>query len=294
MNRKWIGVVVAIVLAAVGTWVLVSYVQGADNRALEGEETVAVLVISTPVSAGTAAEDIGNDVRVEQIPVKVQAQGSLASVEDLQSLEGLVASVDLVPGEQVIEARFITPQTLVELDDFVVPDGLLEVTLSLNPERALGGNLRPGDRVAVFASFAPFNLEATDLGGESDANAEANSADTEAPDDAEGATAPGLATRTPNTTNILLHNVLVTNVQVEELPQENTSEDAETSSLELSPSGRLLITLAMEPVNAERFIFTAEFGTTWLADESETVDDAQTPIQDRSTVYQDPEGTEAP
>jgi pilus assembly protein CpaB len=284
MSKKWIGVVVAVALAAIGTFVLVRYVQGAENRALEGEETVSVLVVGTVVPSGTRAEDMSGSVSVELVPVKVQAAGSLGSVDDLADFDGLVTSAELVPGEQVIAARFITPQTLEEQDDIVVPDGLLEVTLSLSPERAVGGVLRPGDEVAVFASFEPFTIDLVDSG-----TGQGGDADAEA--DAAASTESQVAiTKTPNTTSIILHRVLVTMVQVEELPQESSSDDSTPSnaSLELSPTGNLLVTLAMDPANAERFVFTSEFGTVWLADESETVSDSPTDIQDRGTVYDNP------
>lgn len=278
MNRKWIGVIIAVVLAAVGTWVIVRYVQGADDRALEGEEAVQVLVVDTQIVAGTPGDAIAGEVRVELVPVKVQAPGSLGSLEDLDSLEGLVASVDLLPGEQVISARFITPEVLEEQDAIVVPDGLLEVTLSLTPERAIGGVIRPGDHIAIFASFTSSTIDTVEPGDEPPATTEPG---------AEGLP-PEEPTKTPNTTHIILHKVLVTNVQVEELPVENTSEVTGTATLELSPTGNLLVTLALLPENAERFVFTAEFGTVWLAEESATVDETETSIQDRSTVYLDP------
>jgi pilus assembly protein CpaB len=294
MNRKWIGVVVAIVLALAGTWVIVRYVQGADDRALEGEETVSVLVVATPIPAGTPSEDVAGSVETELVPVKVQADGSLGSVEDLADLDGLVTAVDLVPGEQVIETRFITPQTLEELDDIVVPDGLLEVTLSLTPERAVGGVLRPGDEVAVFASFEPFTLDATEPGEEQDpaTAGETSTAGTEFGEGVDVSTSGSAASasaKTPSTTHIILHKVLVTKVHVEALKQDETSDDSDDASLEVLPSSIFLVTLAMEPEDAERFVFTAEFGTVWLADEAETVDESETSIQDRSTVYGVPE-----
>jgi len=284
MSKKTIGVIVAVALAAIGTFIIVRYVQGADSRALEGEETVSVLVVSSPIPSGTAAEDMSKDVTVELVPVKVQAPGSLGSVDDLNNLEDLVTSIDLLPGEQVIEARFVTPQVLDELDDIVVPDGLLEVTLSLSPERAVGGVLRPGDEVAVFASFESFTVDILDPTVEQGATPEADPGA-----EPDTGTLPE-TTKTPNTTSIILHNVLVTMVQVEELPQDTSSDDTDPSdaNLELSPTGNLLVTLAMDPTNAERFVFTAEFGTVWLADESETVDDSPTPIQDRAAVYEEP------
>jgi pilus assembly protein CpaB len=95
--------------------------------------------------------------------------------------------------------------------------------------------------------------------------------------------------KTPSTTHIILHKVLVTKVHVESLKQDETSDDSDDVSLEVLPSSIFLVTLAMEPEDAERFVFTAEFGTVWLADESETVDEDETTIQDRSTVYSVPE-----
>jgi pilus assembly protein CpaB len=276
MSRKWIGVVVAVMLAAVGTWILVRYVQGAENRALEGEQTVAVLVVDEPIPAGSAATDIGGKVRVELIPAKVQAPGSLGSLDDLADLGDLVAAVDLIPGEQVIAARFIATQTLEEQDDIAVPDGMLELTVSLVPERVVGGVLRPGSHVAVFSSFESSTTESVEFGSGSDQTVEG----------AAVVEVTGQSAESPSSTSILLHKVLVTNVQVQELPPEQTSDDTSASTLNVSPTGSLLVTLAMEPRDAERFVFSAEFGTVWLAEESDTVDEAASTVQDRSTVYE--------
>ena len=40
MSRRMLGVVIALVLGAIGTFVLVSYVQGAEDRAVAGEGSV--------------------------------------------------------------------------------------------------------------------------------------------------------------------------------------------------------------------------------------------------------------
>ena len=58
MNRRLIGLVLAILLAAGGTFVLVSYVRGAEDRALAGEQSVEVLVVDRPIAKGTAAASI--------------------------------------------------------------------------------------------------------------------------------------------------------------------------------------------------------------------------------------------
>jgi pilus assembly protein CpaB len=277
--------VAAILLAAVGTFVLVAYVRGAEQRALEGEQTVEVLVVSEPIERGTPVSDIADRVTSELVPAKVQTAGTVA---DLSTLEGTVAAVDLLPGDQIVASRFITPASFQAVRPVEVPEGLLEVTISLNPERAFGGQVAPGDTVAIVASFDPFQidgLEPTYLEpGEEGVVATEVVAEGEQ-----------VVTRnTPNTTHILLHKVLVTNVQVEQLPvrPEGTENEGGTPTYtpDLAPTGNLLISLAMAGPDIERLVFTAEFGYIWLAREPANAPDGNTFIQTRGTVYLPTEG----
>ena len=285
MNKRWIGVVVSIALAVIGTYLLVNYVQGADERALEGEETVEVLVVTEPVARGTAAEEIEDSVETVLVPAKLQTPGS---VGDLSALAGTYASINLVPGEQILSTRFVSAQDLVALNEFPLPDGLLEVTLSLSPERALGGTLRPGDSVAVIASFNPFSLtdeEATGVVTEATVNEDGTIVETVVEPET-----TSVEISTPTSTHLIIHQALVTNIQVERLPTQLDEQTAEQSGVALAPTGNLLISLAMDPNDVERTVFTSEFGLVWLARESETTADDATVIQTRATVYLDPDG----
>ena len=281
MNRRVLGAVAAILLAAVGTFVLVAYVQGAEQRALEGEQTVTVLVVSEPIEKGTPASEIADRVTSELIPAKVQTAGT---VEDLAELEGTVAAVDLLPGDQIVASRFITPSAFQAARPVEIPEGLLEVTVSLNPERAFGGQVSPGDTVAVVASFDPFQLDGLEpsfLEPGQD-GAALTEVDTE--------TSSEQVRNSPNTSHILLHKVLVTNVQVEQLPvapesEEGTEGETPTYTPDLAPTGNLLISLAVTAPDIERLVFTAEFGYIWLALEPATVPDVLTYIQTRGSVY---------
>lgn len=281
MNRKILGAVAAILLATVGTFVLVAYVRGAEERALEGEQTVTVLVVSEPIEKGTPVSEIAELVTSELVPAKVQTAGT---IEDLAELEGTVAAVDLLPGDQIVASRFITPSAFQAARPVSVPEGMLEVTVSLNPERAFGGQVTPGDTVAVVASFDPFQLDGLEPSflepGEN--GAELTEVDTEAPEDQE-------ARSSPNTSHILLHKVLVTNVQVEQLPVAPEGEEAEegtpTYTPDLAPTGNLLISLAVTAPDVERLVFTAEFGYIWLARQPVDAPQGDTFIQTRGSVY---------
>jgi pilus assembly protein CpaB len=149
MRRRIIAAVAALVLLVAGATVLVAYVSGADARALAGVRTVEVLVADAVIPEGTPAGDLPALVRTEQIPARAAVEGR---VEDLSALAGRVAAVDLQPGEQLLAARFERPDQRQTPGTVPVPAGLQEVSILLEPQRAVGGRLAAGDEVGVIVS----------------------------------------------------------------------------------------------------------------------------------------------
>lgn len=273
MNRKLIGIGSAIVLAVVGTVGLVGYVSNAEDRALEGEELVEVYVVVRTIPAGTDGDEVEAFVAVEQIPVKVQALGAVSS---LASLGGRVASIDLLPGEQLVAGRFVNRSDLTDRAVGVqVPDDLVEVTIQLDPAQAIGGLIDPGQHVAVFASFEPFELvpAVVEVDGEEIALPEA--------------IASSVQGKTPNTTDIILRKILVTAVQ--RVTIRSAGGEGDTSRFDTAPEDALLVTLAVDPHDAERLVFTAEFGLLWLAIDRESVPEVSDPAQSRESIYESAE-----
>lgn len=254
MNRKFVGIVAAVLLASVGTFTLLAWVKSAEDRALAGERVVNVLVVQEDISEGTRAEDLETRIAVERVSAKVKAAGS---VDDVADLEGKVAAVDLVAGEQVLATRFVEPAVLARQTSVEVPDGLQEVTVKLEPQRAVGGNVRPGDTVGLVASFEPF--EAVD----------------------------GSGTKTPNETHMVMHKILVTRVQAAPTTATPSSdaEEEEGDRLDPVPGGDLLVTFAVDAPSVERIVFAQEFGFVWLTAEPDTATEDGTKIWDRNTIY---------
>ena len=242
MKSRIIGTALAVVLAAIGTFVLISYVRGAENRALAGERTVAVLVLEESISRGAEPAELEGKVRSTQVPAKVQAEGAVASLDEL---DGKVAAVDLVAGEQVVASRFIAPETLAQTGDIKVPEGLQRVTVTLEPERAVGGHLTAGNLVGVVVT-----------------------------EDRAGERADGLAT------GMILQKVLVTAVQAT-APVETAGTDALTPA---APTANTLVTLAVDSAQAEKIIHGAEAGTLWLTAQDEATVESGTAIQTRETI----------
>ncbi len=270
MSRRLVGALLALLLATVGTVILVAYVRAAEQRALAGQELVEVYLVTDTIPAGTPAEEIGDRVAIERVPAMVRPVGA---VDDLASLGGLVAAVDLPPGEQLLRTRFVERAQFGGREAGIdVPDDMVEVTVAFDPERAVGGLLEPGQTVAVFASFDPFQLTASVV--------EVDGEQVPLP----GAVAAEVGGTTPNSTDLLLRKVLVTAVQQ---PPDTPGGPGDPERLTVAPDDEVYVTLAVRPFDAERLVFTAEFGRLWLAVERDTVPESEDPIQTRGSVLLD-------
>jgi pilus assembly protein CpaB len=242
--RRLLAAFAALLLLVVGTAVLVAYVHGADNRALAGVRSVDVLVADELIPVGTPADELDGLVRTETVPAKSAVAGR---VTDLDALTGRVATVDLLPGEQLLVARFAQPDDLQSAGTVAVPAGLQEVSVLLEPQRAVGGRLAAGDTVGVVVSLT---FE-------------------------DGTSA----------THAVLHDVLVTQVQGAPAPAESTDEPETASSGTPAPSGSLMITFAVTAAQAEAVVFGVEHGTLWLSLEPEGAQTDGTDIVTEGNIY---------
>jgi len=144
-RQKIIGIVVSVLLAAVGTGLLIAYVHGAADDSGPSEKTTGVLVVSETIPKGTKAEDLGAKVKLQQVPTQVVTKDALATTG---TIAGKVANVDLLPGEQLVATRFAAPADVAGL-----ALGMMQVTVSMDAVHAIGGQVRKGDSVAVTLSF---------------------------------------------------------------------------------------------------------------------------------------------
>lgn len=260
MNKKRVSLIAAILLVALGTFALVKYVSTAEDRALAGEELVDVLVLDASVPAGTSANELQEFLRVEAVPTKVKASGALAS---LSEAEGLVVSTDLVEGEQLTAGRLVEATEYNAAQARVgrgggtveVPEGLLEVTIPLDPVRTVGGNVRPGDLVGLIGSFTDYPAAGQE----------------------------GAGGGAQEVSGFLLHKLLVTNVQGSPVPEANRAASADER--DPTPTGQLLVTLAVQAGQAERIVFASSYGDIWLAIEPANADEGGTDIRTTDRIF---------
>jgi len=249
MNRRRVaGVTLAVLLAAGGTFGLVSYVQSAKNEAVSQEAQVDVLLVSKLIPKGSDAATIKAATRVGTVQARSKQPGALDSKEAIGTQ---VAVTDLQPGDQLLAARLATPESLSP----EVPADKVQISATLEPERAVGGALKVGDTVGVYLSFDPFDRNEAGEATSSDPTATSTS------------TAP---TRTPNMTQLEFQHVLVTNVQIADEQTKTVDGEEQTA---LSTSTHYIVTLALTPEQSERFVFASEFGHVWLSQEPASVSD---------------------
>jgi pilus assembly protein CpaB len=157
MPRRLLAATAAVLLAAVGAFVLIGYVNGADARARADEDLVPVLVVDTGVTAGTPTGDVAGSVSVEQVPRRLVVEGALT---DLSEMEGMVTNAALLPGEQLLGGRFTDPAALADPGTVAAPEGKVEVSVTVDAQRAVGGAVQAGDKVGVQLT----NQESADSG----------------------------------------------------------------------------------------------------------------------------------
>lgn len=257
-KRKAVAALGALALAIVSTLALVRYVQGAEDRAVAGEELVDVLVATADIKAGTAAAELGTRVASVSVLAKVRPENAVSA---FTQIEGLVASVDLVKGEQLLTSRFINPGAFqgVRSASVLVPKGANEVTFKLAAERALGGQLRPGDTVTVLASFESFENETAAPEGQIKA-----------------------LSKSPNTAHVLLNRVTVVRIQ---FPEDASTSSKEKNGVGVAPTQDLYVTLAVDQPSLERAVFAAEFGKVWLSYEPPEANSSANKTVTRGNVY---------
>lgn len=238
MKRRMVAALTAVLLAAVGGILLLGYVGAADERAMADLEPVAVLVAIKPVPEGTSADDLTASVEVRRLPGVAVAPGAAGRLADLR---GLVTTSAFEPGEQLLTSRFADPAALRAAEGVVVPKGLQRVSVQLEPERALNGDLAPGATVGVF-----------------------------------------LSTKQADTTELALHQVLVTAVQGGAVA---TGAEGGATPAAAAPTDGVTVTLALDAESASRVVFAAEHGSVWLSAEPADAPTDRTPVMTKKSLY---------
>jgi pilus assembly protein CpaB len=238
VNRRLIGLIIAVVLAGVATFLLVQWVTTADERARVDEELVEVFVAQGDLSPGTSASDAIAQglIDTDAIPARAVPQGAIG---DLEQISGLIVATPVYAGEVLVAQRF--GRTVAQPDGLLeVPEGLEGVTVEAGIVDGLAGFVEPGATVSVVATLT--------VPGDEPA------VDPEDPDAEAEAVPAGIRTQylVQHATVLAVGQRVVT-----------TEEGQETTGIRRS-NERYIFTLGMVPEDIEQLVFAHQQGQLWF------------------------------
>jgi pilus assembly protein CpaB len=241
MTRRILAILLATVLAALGTAAVLFYVKRADDRAVADTVAVEVLVAKQHVAAGTTGEALRTRGLVELLRLPA---GSVPRDEALTEipaeLDQLVITSDLQPRQLVLRGMF-GPSTRSS-GGLAIPEGKMAVSFEATLAEQVAGFVRPGAQVAVFVSYR----EMKDGG-------RATVEDTSAEDAIKG-------------TAVLLPRVDVIAIGTREGGETTTAPlDGKQAGASGSQRETVLVTVAVNQLDAAKLIHAAAGNSIWLA-----------------------------
>ena len=146
MGRRTALLIVAVLIAALGSTMVFLYVRGADNRAKEAQAPVQVLKAIAQINPGETldAAQAAGKLALGEVP---RAQVLPGAVNSIETLGTQVALSPVYPNEQIITAKFGSPG---DQDTLTLPNGKIAISVTLSDTGRVAGFVVPGDDVAIF------------------------------------------------------------------------------------------------------------------------------------------------
>ena len=146
MGRRTVLLIVAVLIAALGSAMVFLYVRGADNRAKEAQAPVQVLKAVTQINPGETldAAQAAGKIALGEVPREQVLPGAVNTIETLGTQ---VALGPVYPNEQIITAKF---GSAGDQDTLTLPDGKIAISVTLSDTGRVAGFVVPGDDVAIF------------------------------------------------------------------------------------------------------------------------------------------------
>lgn len=231
-----VAVVAALALAAIATFGITTYVRGVEDRAFQDAELVEVFVATQDIPAGISAQAASEAgvIDRENRPRRAVPNGALSSLEQI---DGLVALESILEGEVLVIGRWgDTVAAQAQLD---IPEGFEAIAVQVGIPPGVAGFIRNGDRISLIAHVTGASVS-------EDADVQVEAAD---------------ETRS---------QYLLQDIEVLSVGQRVTTEEGTDGTQE--QTGNVLLTVALQPEDAERLVFAineAELYFTLLPEDAE-------------------------
>ncbi|MEA2016601.1 MAG: Flp pilus assembly protein CpaB [Actinomycetota bacterium] len=260
MKLRIILLFLALIIGAAAVFGVIVYINGMRASMEEEIEKVEVLVAAINIPKEMPVEVLaeGNMVEIKGVPRKYIAEGALTS---LDGYEGYVAANNINEGEQITTTKFAKLEEMGLV--FVIPDGMVAVSIPIDEVIGVSNLINVGDRVNVIATFFPGQTASDDEEQVEGTGIEGEELTEEIYESGESS-----IEIEKELTKTLLWNVEVLYVGTREVtssPDGNgelfgVQTRTESASKEIST-----VTLAVTPEDSERMVFSEEMGSVWLA-----------------------------
>ncbi len=150
MDRRKLLLVVAAIIAALGTGLVYLYVQGADDRARDrvvGVEVVTAAATITPGESIEQAQAAGKLTRTK-VPQDQVIEGAMS---DTSQVSEMSANTTIYAGEQIIGSKFSNGPVAAQ-SSLAIPDGMVAMSVQLDDPARVAGFVNPGSEIALFTN----------------------------------------------------------------------------------------------------------------------------------------------
>jgi pilus assembly protein CpaB len=149
MDRRKVLLLVAAVIAALGTLLVFLYVNAADNRADRRYDAVTVLKAVKQIEPGETAEAAQAAGKIET--ASVSRQDVLAgAINGLDPIAGKMSMSTIYKGEQIVSTKFGAAGSAAATSALNIPKGKIAISISLDDPARVAGFVNPGNKVAIF------------------------------------------------------------------------------------------------------------------------------------------------
>jgi Flp pilus assembly protein CpaB len=140
----------AILSAVLAVAVLLTFINGYKRSLDQGAEPLTVLVANGPLPKGSSGDLIAKKGLFTATGLK-REQVKSGAITDPATLRGMVAAHDIVKGQQLTTADFVAPTDPVLSN---LGDDQRAVTIPLDAQHGMIGQIHAGDHVDVYAGFS--------------------------------------------------------------------------------------------------------------------------------------------
>jgi pilus assembly protein CpaB len=223
--KRLLPIILAVILAVIAAGIVFFYTRGAEQRVLDEQQPVAVLVTTGTIPVGMPLGDAvsGGLVESTQVPSTMAPTGAISAVTPENT--ALLALNTVNPGQILLTSNFVAEMPTTQ--SVPVPDGMIAISLTFGDPQRVGNFVRPGSEVVVFDTYAGATGQ-------------------------DGSTAGGSVTR------VLLPKVSV--IAVGDATASGTNPDG--TSAAQAPSA--LLTVAVDQADAEKLIYASQAGSLYL------------------------------